>query len=411
MARNFPFSSRFARDERGTSAVIFGIVIIPVIAIMGLAIDGWRALNTVTMATGAIDAAALAAAKGMNEEGLSANEATERARDYFNANFKLGAYGATLSGFAVNSDAGANTVTVTADLTVPTTFAGIFNVDSMTMSRSGTATYDSRDLELAMMLDVTGSMDGDKLRDLQEAAKDAVDILISDTPGQRQVRIGLAPYSAAVNAGPYANIATDGVSIDGCVFERSGTHAFDDRAPAPGRFLGAMPNPGRPSNGNYGCPLAEILPITDDKTTLRDRIDSYRAGGWTAGHLGIAWSWYLISPTWSGVWPGESQPVAYGDDDTIKAVILMTDGDFNTSYENGSRNQTSTRQSRRLCENMKAQGVIVYAVAFQAPHAAKRTLEECATSADHYFDAENGEDLRVAFRNVAINLANLRISQ
>lgn len=406
-------NSRFVRDQRGATAIIFGLVLIPVIGIMGLAIDGWRAVNASTAAAGALDAAALAAAKGIAEENLTDAEAEDQARNYFNANFKSGAHGVSLNGLQVSTDSGTRTVTVTADFAVETTFSKIFHVNQFAMNRAATATYDSRDLELAMMLDVTGSMCSpcSKLEDLKIAAKDAVDILISDNPSRRSVRIGLAPYSAAVNAGPYARRATDGVSVDGCVFERSGRDAYTDTAPRAGAYLNAMEDPRRPTNGHYGCPPAEVLPITDDKSLLNDTIDSYNARGWTAGHLGIAWSWYLVSPEWSNVWPGSSKPVSYDDKDTIKAVILMTDGKFNTSYENGRQNRTSTNQAINLCENMKDENVIVFAVAFQAPSSAKDTLRECATASENFFDASNGDQLRTAFQNIAVNLANLRLSQ
>lgn len=399
-------NSRFVRDQRGATAIIFGLVLIPVIGIMGLAIDGWRAVNASTAAAGALDAAALAAAKGIAEENLTDAEAEDQARNYFNANFKSGAHGVSLNGLQVSTDSGTRTVTVTADFAVETTFSKIFHVNQFAMNRAATATYDSRDLELAMMLDVTGSMcqPCSKLEDLKIAAKDAVDILISDNPSRRSVRIGLAPYSAAVNAGPYARRASNGVSVDGCVFERAGRDAYSDAAPGRGSYLGAVE---RRKPRNYSCPPAEVLPITDNKSLLNDTIDSYDADGWTAGHLGVAWSWYLLSPEWSSVWPGGSQPVSYRDEETIKAVILMTDGKFNTSYKNGS----STNQALALCENMKRRDVIVYAVAFQAPNSAKDTLRECATESKNFFDASNGDQLRTAFQNIAVNLANLRLSQ
>ena len=38
-------------------------------------------------------------------------------------------------------------------------------------------------LDVAMMLDVSGSMKGDKLRDLKDAASDAIDMLVNDRTG------------------------------------------------------------------------------------------------------------------------------------------------------------------------------------------------------------------------------------
>lgn len=51
-----------------------------------------------------------------------------------------------------------------------------------------------------MMLDITGSMDGSKIRDLKDAAKDLIDIvLIQET---RKSRIALVPFSEPINIEP-----------------------------------------------------------------------------------------------------------------------------------------------------------------------------------------------------------------
>ncbi len=409
------FKSPFARDERGVTAIIFGLTLIPVIGCLGFALDGWRAFNVSTMAMGALDSAALAAAKAMATDNLDEAEAKELARSFFNANFKTGANGGSVTGFEITTDPKSNEATASAKLSVETTFARIFRVSQIEMERSVTAVFqtDNRDLELAMMLDVTGSMCSpcSKLEDLKIAAKDAIDILISDNQTRRKVRIGLAPYSASVNAGRYAETVSDGVSVDGCVFERSGRFKFSDAIPQRNHYLSAMNNPRRPTNDHYGCPPAEVLPITDDKSLLNRTIDSYEARGWTAGHLGIAWSWYLVSPNWSSIWPSASTPVPYGDKETVKAVILMTDGKFNTSYKNGRKNRTSTNQAESLCGNIKDKDVIVYAVAFQAPESAKETLKDCVTSNDYFFDADNGDELRTAFRDIATRLSIPRLSK
>ena len=84
----------------------------------------------------------------------------------------------------------------------------------------------------------------------------------------------------------------------------------------------------------------------------------------------------------------------------------MTDGIFNTAYYNG----TSSSQAVSLCENMKEQGVVVYAVGFQAPVGAEATLKSCATSEDHYFKATSGSELQEAFTTIAQELNNLRLT-
>ena len=122
----------------------------------------------------------------------------------------------------------------------------------------------------------------------------------------------------------------------------------------------------------------------------------------------MAWARYLISPNWSGVWPSASAPLPYGDPRDVKAVILMTDGEFNTEY---SALGTSAQQARQHCDAMKADGVVVYAVAFQAGGAAEALLQQCATSASTYFRTSTGSALRDAYREIGLQLRRLRISR
>ena len=67
----------------------------------------------------------------------------------------------------------------------------------------------------------------------------------------------------------------------------------------------------------------EILPLTADKTALTARINGLEAYGSTAGALGTAWSWYLLSPNWSSIfgnlYGNTARPGSYADVTTIQA--------------------------------------------------------------------------------------------
>ena len=163
-----------------------------------------------------------------------------------------------------------------------------------------------------------------------------------------------------------------------------------------------------------------IVPLSDDKQMLKNTVAAYTTSTSTAGQLGTNWAWNLISPKWNSIWPGASTPVAYHDSQTIKAVILMTDGEYNTfdgQCDNGgcnpygTRGQKSNAHAKAMCANMKAEGVVVYTVGFQINHpAAIDTLSTCATSADHYFKADNAAALKEAFSSIAQELNNLRLT-
>ena len=147
--------------------------------------------------------------------------------------------------------------------------------------------------------------------------------------------------------------------------------------------------------------------------------------------IGIGWGWYMLSPDFGYLWPSESQPAAYGADDLLKIAVLMTDGEFNTAYCNGvvSSDSTASSSSNRincnatngdpfaqaaaLCAGMKAEGVIVYTVGFDISDNVDvvNVLTNCATSPAHAKLADNGGDLKTVFRQIAVEISNLRVAR
>ncbi len=155
------------------------------------------------------------------------------------------------------------------------------------------------------------------------------------------------------------------------------------------------------------------MPLTNNKSGLKSRIDSFSASGSTAGSLGTAWAWYMLSPKWAGIWPSTSQPAAYNAPKLQKIAVLMTDGEYN--YFSGGSKSSSTVNSytQSLCTNMKNAGITVYTVGFELGSnnsAAKTMLTNCASDSSKFYDAADGAALRQAFRDIALQLAQLRIS-
>jgi hypothetical protein len=161
---------------------------------------------------------------------------------------------------------------------------------------------------------------------------------------------------------------------------------------------------------------------------LKSSIDAYVVSGVTAGHLGTAWAWYMLCPHWGYLWPAASRPAPYGAAKLAKIAVLMTDGEYNTQYCQGivdrnsfalssdsincsSPNGPSTDQARTLCSHMKAAGVTVYTVGFDlgGNPTAIDTLSDCASSPEHFYNATTGDELRQAFRDIALKIAILRL--
>ncbi len=410
-------------DERGTVAMIFAFCLFALVMMLGLAIDVGRAVHTQTKITSAADAAALAAAKSMHDDKMSTGEIKALARRFFDTNLgKSGPDFGSISAFDVTVDRDKSTVTIAATAAVPTTFARIGGIEKMKLPATAVAAFDPKDIEVSLSLDVTGSMCApcSKIEDLQSAARDMVDILL---PAQKsttnKVRVALAPFAAGVNAGAYATTATGKRGPDTCAFERDGADQSTDAAPGGGGYLKVAGDAGVVATRN-NCPSgAQVAPLSDDAGAIKRAIDKLKAGGSTAGHLGTAWAWYLLSPKWSSVWPSSSRPVEYGDKKTIKAVVLMTDGVYNTfggaCDRNCSNVSAQARRSqdvaRQLCSNMKGQNVKVYSIGFKLDDArAEAVLKDCASTALTFYRAENGDQLRVAFRQIAEDLMRLRLT-
>jgi hypothetical protein len=250
-------------------------------------------------------------------------------------------------------------------------------------------------------------MSGSKLSDLKTSARDLVDILFQSNENGSDHKIAVAPFSTAVNGGIYTDVIGQEFDDRGrayrgagttCITDRSGSEAFSDADPMTGTF--AM--------RSSSCPTSTVLPLTNDRDALISHIDAMQAGGLTAGHLGIAWAWYLLSPEWNAVWPDESEPRDYDDPDYMKVAIIMSDGQFNSYYEGA--NGDSEAQARNLCDNMKSQGITIYTVGFQVPTEALPILQYCATSPQNFFDARDGNELRGTFQTIAKRLSGLRLA-
>ena len=407
--------SRYKSDERGTIAVMFGLLAIMLILVGGFAVDYARATHARAKISSAIDAAALAAVKGLRIQNLTDAEVETVAQKIFNENYKpsgnnSGGIYADINAVTVTIDHPNSAVTVAVDAQVKTIFAGIAGIKKIPLMKSGAAIYETKDIEVSLQLDVTGSMGGSKIADLKTATKTLVDILIPDSPTGQKVRIGFAPFAAGVNAGAYAAAVNGNVSApDDCVYERASTSAQDsDDAPVGTAVLKTKLD--LPSA--MSCSNATVLPMTNNKALLKTTVDSYSTGGCTAGHLGTAWAWYLLSPKWSSIWPSSSKPAAYTNPDVRKIAVLMTDGKYNiVGGSNCSQVTTSSGFAKDTCTAMKAQGIVVYTIGFQLNDpTAIATLNDCASDPSKSFEPTTGSELNQAFADIAQDITRLRLT-
>ncbi|MGF1629620.1 MAG: pilus assembly protein TadG-related protein [Kiloniellaceae bacterium] len=443
--------ARLPGDARGNVALMFGFCAIGLVGGVGIAIDTSVAYNVKSRLGAAVDAAALAGARAFANPNRDADIA-----NFFDANFPDDYMRSVLQPLEIVEDNENRTITVTARATIPTFFMSVLGTDSTDISATAQATLSSRDVEVALVLDVTGSMqyDMDALRD---AANELVDIVVQDQQEPFYSKVALIPYSAAVNVGDYAESLRGTYTNNTCTeptcryfrfFAYNGTWATHEistcvtERPGPDLSTDAAPNLAPLGRAHLGtgnrCLAHQILPLSSNKTELHNRINALTHGGSTAGHIGVAWGWYMISPNFGYLWPAESQPKQYGEihlgQKVMKVVIIMTDGEFNTIYHSGviaknstgggasgssaekinqnATNGSSFSQAATLCTNMKAEGVIVYTVGFAnaSTGAAATFVTNCATDAGHVYLPSTGTELKQAFRDIAVQVSNLRIS-
>lgn len=416
----------FRRDERGGVMTIFGLALPVLLFAAGLGVDMARIVDSKTRIADASDAAALAAGRALLDGTLTDTEIEALAGNVFNANITSRANFAKINNVAIQVTRASGTVDINVDAEVPMTITAVAGFDKVKIPGLTSTVFGAKDLEIGMALDITGSMNDipsgggpRKIDGLKQAFKSFAERLMPDTPiaGQR-VRIGLAPFSASVNLGSFASAATAHRSTDGCVTERMGSDKYADAAPAGSSVFKVRadgvtdidPTEGLAGSA-YLCPSTKLVPLSQDRDALIAKVQGFTPNGWTAGHIGVQWGWNLISDQWGSVWGGASAPDPYSrinDGKLIKAVVLMTDGIFNTAYHNGK----AADQAIELCNNMKAKGVWVFAVAFDAPAAAQATLKACASPGpDFYADASNGDDLEAAFVKFANTLGSLHITK
>lgn len=197
-----------------------------------------------------------------------------------------------------------------------------------------------------------------------------------------------------------------------CVFERDSDEWDQATTPRIGHYLSGAEAVWDEDDEEWdtpsNCNVATPVPLTSDLTTLTDYIAGLTAGGGTAGHLGVNWGRYIMSPDWSAVWPNGSTPLGYNVPDTKKVLIMMTDGNFNRTHH--ADLGTSFEQAQAYCDDAKTDGILIYTVAFNAPEDGEAILEYCSSGVDFAFEADSSQELLDAYTAIANSIADLRLA-
>jgi Flp pilus assembly protein TadG len=162
-------SERRRKNQRGMAIFFYATMLIFVIGCVGLAVDVGTIYMIRARLVAAVDAAALAAGRSVNLSNTvseATTNATATAQQFFAANFPTGYFNSVGSptvtpSFTQETDGNGNPtgvldIGVTASVTAPTYFMNIFNVHSISVSDTGTASR--RGVVLVLVLDQSSSM-------------------------------------------------------------------------------------------------------------------------------------------------------------------------------------------------------------------------------------------------------------
>ena len=226
----------------------------------------------------------------------------------------------------------------------------------------------------------------------------------------------------SVNAGALSVAVRDpsgNLPTDTCATERRGAEMYTDAGPTKRVTRANELASFRP------CPTAAVMPLTKNKAALNALINTLDPYGTTAGHIGLQWGQYMLSPNWKPVLATSADPADYGAPQTDKYIIMMTDGLFNKDYHSAYSppayagiSQRSGRMAMGYCAALKANNVKVFTIGFDldgisdAGQRAEATkgLMDCATDAGSFFKADNGKELEAAFRKIAAAVQTVRLT-
>lgn len=345
-------AQQFMRREDGTITVFAMAVFVLMVGVGGIAVDLMRFEAQRSQLQSTLDRAVLAAAS-LNQQ----RDAEGVVRNYFETagfeNYRLSV--------DVERNINFRRVAVEAEVDVQTLFMKLFGQRVLTSFASGAAEERIPKVEVSLVLDISGSMMFlDRMTNLKPAAREFVTSILeaNDNPNNNQlVSLSIVPYSGHVNMGTtiasvfaltnehnysrcarfdWSHFTVSGLDPSVPLQRMAHLDWWDNRIDAPD-----------PVDGRYTCQrdnAASILPWSNDEAALHALIDSLQADGTTAIDAGMRWGVALLDPmavpalntlVGRGVVHSDftNRPAAYDDLETIKVVVLMTDGENAPQYD------------------------------------------------------------------------------
>ncbi len=451
----------FLKSTSGNVAIMLSLAAVPLLLGVSAGIDILRQNDTQTLLQTATDAAAIAGSGFAQTDMAKAKTAVE---NYLVENE---AYKAIASSPEVETgvDKQSGDFYVRVSGTIDTTFMGLVGLNTLGVGAYSEVSAGGQDLEVALVLDNTASMNSEgRLVSLKAAAKSLVDTVFKAKPPTGYLKVGIVPFADYVNVGlgnrnaSWMNVPKDYSEIIKNYASVTYTGASDchdekgiwnnDGVATPYTYQ-VCNNPGTPvttysdvtvNHKWYGCvgsrtsPLdvsigsvsnrypglldtgcpQEVTLLTDSQNTINENIDAMNAVGETYIPSGLVWGWNLIDP--DEPLKGAKTKAEMAERKGVKSVVLMTDGENTKSpdypYHWGSDVVQAGKITAQLCANMKADGISIYTVAFKVTkQSSKDLIANCASSNLQAFDATDSASLMAAFNEIGNSLAQIRFTK
>lgn len=400
----------FARDCGGSLVVLGLFIFVAMLLVAGLAVDMARYEHERIRMQGAADRAALAATMLRTNPANPSPAALAEA--YFVAEGLSGQLGGRVD--VVETAHTGRTVTVVPAAAVPSTFMRLVGVNSLSMAtpaQANEAIAGQVQLEVVMVLDISGSMNtNNRIANMRNAAAELAETLFEGTePGQ--VALSLVPYNDWVlpPAGFIAHFENLPAGSGACIDFQSWNSVTNSLSAAITR---------------HSCNTTawrRVVPYLHDLDSALGVINAMQAGGTTSIDLGVRFGALFFDPD---IRPAITQMISNGDIDAVfegrpmdwrapgvvRAMVLLTDGE-NCCGARFARAQQDAN-TVAACNALKDQGIIIYAVAFEAPAGGITMMQQCASSENH-FSNTSGSGLADIFEGIGNHLVtqSLRLTR
>jgi Flp pilus assembly protein TadG len=435
----------FRRANAGNVAITFALATLPIVGMVGFAVDYSHANSVKAALQGALDSTALMVAK--DAATVSSAQLQTNATNYFKALFtRPEATGVTIG--ATYSATGGSKVVVNGSANVPTAFLGIIGYNTIAVNGSSTTAWGSTRLRVALVLDNTGSMaDNGKmsalisstkslLTQLQSAASTAGDVYVSIVPFVKDVNVGASNYSSSwidwTDWNFYNGTCSKkdwNVTNQGECLSQGGNPTWT--ADNHNTWTGCVTdrgNSGAPSSGNYDtnvvapsttitatlysaeqyspCPQA-VMPLSYNWSAMTTVVNNMSPGGNTNQAIGLQLGWMSLF----GGGPFPTPPAMSSNYTYTQVIILLTDG-LNTQDRWYTSQSSIDARQELTCSNIKAAGITLYTIQVNTGGDPTSTLlQNCASTSDKFYLLTSASQIITAFSQIGTNLSNLYVAK